>query len=260
MKISEDNLYHFTKNKENLKSIIENGFIPFFGQEIVQFDDYSDYKIRVESFPRVCFTDLPVNLIQNHKDKYGAYAIGMKKDWAIKNGMNPILYIQKNSAIGTTLSLLIERIFNFHENLRVDEKINPSQELVLQSFLKLNDMIGRFAKQYEIDDNSPHIKINDSLIKRDKGRFYDEREWRYVPHQYKQEEIFETFKVFPASKVNKEDLYKISQKYILSFELQDIASIVIPKDEKDSFVQRTLAEKFDVSESEIESNIEFIKV
>lgn len=258
MKISEDNLYHFTKNIENLKSIIENGFIPFFGEEIVHFDDYGDCQIRVESFPRVCFTDLPVDLIQNHKDKYGTYAIGMKKDWAIKNGMNPILYIQKNSFIGTSLSLLIERIFNFHENLRVDEKINPSQELVLQGLLKLNDMIGRFSKQYEVDDKTPDIQINDRLIKRDKGRFYDEREWRYVPHQYQVRDLTTNL----ASIAKKEELDEVSNKYLLKFDIEDIAVVVTPETDIESeyYLLSILSEKFTLSSEEIKSKIHFIKI
>ncbi len=228
MKISEDFLFHFTPSIQILEKIIQGGFIPFFGTEITEFDDYGQIGMRIESFPRVCFTDLPLNAIKDHKAEYGKYALGMKKEWAMANGLNPVLYIQKNSIVASSLSLVAESIEDLYKTMRTNKESNIRMELLFQRFNNLNNMIGRFAKQYEITkEESDKIKLNGKIIQRQVKRFYDEREWRYIPFKFKNKELHER-NLFPALNQKKESLDEISYKYPLKFDLKDIAAIIYP--------------------------------
>ena len=56
----------------------------------------------------VCFCDIPLSQIRGHKDTYGSFAIGLSKEWASSNRINPVLYVYPNSAI----SLHIYEIFD----------------------------------------------------------------------------------------------------------------------------------------------------
>lgn len=82
-------LFHFTKDLDVLKSIIRNGFIPNFCKEDLC---YEDRKI-VIGVPMVSFCDIPLTRTSEFKSRYGELAIGLSKDWAIRNQINPILYV-----------------------------------------------------------------------------------------------------------------------------------------------------------------------
>ena len=47
----------------------------------------------------VCFCDIPLSDIAEHTQKYGNYAIGLKKTWAMEQGVTPILYVHDNSVL-----------------------------------------------------------------------------------------------------------------------------------------------------------------
>lgn len=47
----------------------------------------------------VCFTDIPIELSEAHRNDYGSYGIGLKKEWGIKNKLNPINYVIKDSIL-----------------------------------------------------------------------------------------------------------------------------------------------------------------
>ena len=82
-------LFHFTEDLEVLKSIIRNGLIPNFCKEDLC---YEDRKIII-GVPMVSFCDIPLTRTSEFKSRYGELAIGLSKDWAIRNQINPILYV-----------------------------------------------------------------------------------------------------------------------------------------------------------------------
>lgn len=258
MKLSENHLFHFT-HQDALLSIIDEGFIPFFGWEVTELDDYGKHPIRIEKFPRVCFTDLPLNLIKEHTEKYDRFAIGMNKRWAIQNGLNPLLYIQKNSIIGSTLSMLTESLIEYHETLRNSNIRSYGLETILQRLADLNHMLGRYTKPYEVE-NDQTITHSESLeeIKILAARYYDEREWRFVPLIKVEELINEN--VWPVLTASNDDLNRISRKYTRTFELNDIVSIVVPEESKKELIANHLADRFNRSTAEIEDIIEFIYI
>ena len=55
------------------------------------------------AIPMVCFFDIPLSQISEHSAKYGKCANGIKKEWAIQQGVTPVLYFHENSLIPLTL-------------------------------------------------------------------------------------------------------------------------------------------------------------
>lgn len=56
------------------------------------------YHLRV-GILMVCFTDIPIELAGEHRKEYGSFGLEMKKEWGIKNGINPIDYMIKDTEI-----------------------------------------------------------------------------------------------------------------------------------------------------------------
>src|ERR1044072_4036723 len=98
--LSSNTLFHFTNNAENLMSILSSGFKPRFCLEQFGTMDLfltesekeivTNKELNEEAIPISCFCDLPMSHISSHLEFYGAYGIGLTKDWAIKNGLTPI--------------------------------------------------------------------------------------------------------------------------------------------------------------------------
>jgi hypothetical protein len=99
MGLSSNTLIHFTKSIKALSGILTEHFKIKYCQEIV-YSISDNSKLIV---PMVSFCDIPFSQIINHIDSYGYYGIGLKKEWAEKNGLNPVLYIEKNSLLSDNI-------------------------------------------------------------------------------------------------------------------------------------------------------------
>ncbi|MBR3774920.1 MAG: ROK family protein, partial [Alistipes sp.] len=107
--------------------------------------------------PMVCFTDLPNGICGKHKRRYGNYAIVFNKDWAANKHISPILYLRKDGQFTNTI-----------------------RKVYKQSDTSINNELFAFCKPY-CAKYYDHKKGKWSEKNR---RFYDEREWRYVPKNY----------------------------------------------------------------------------
>jgi hypothetical protein len=88
----------------------------------------------------------------------------MTKEWGLRHGLNPILYVAQQSMLSSSYGAALE-----HFNLSTDDDIDewsPAQR-------GLGDVL-RYIKNYEADLTRHGVTIK-------KYRFSDEREWRYVP-------------------------------------------------------------------------------
>jgi hypothetical protein len=209
-RLSSETLFHFTK-KEHLLSILENEFYPRYSLE--------EFKINRVQFklgiPMVSFCDIPLGLIQEHIEDYGHYGIGMSKGWAKRKRLNPVLYLDENSElswlINNVLKLKSEDIKAMRElGVKIDSETELYRELL--KVLRYAKIIEGSFKRNGID----RIK-----------KFYDEREWRYVPDNI----IYNS-----PYLVIREDEYKAPllqdeneklKKAKLSFEPNDINYIII---------------------------------
>jgi hypothetical protein len=214
MNISSNSLFHFTSKFETLKKILENDFyIQFCGETFLNVvtgfsEDYLE-----KGVPMVCFCDLPLSQVNNHTAIYGGYAIGLSKAWGIKNKVNPIIYTYYNSD-------LTAKLFEFYKTLRSEQ--NKPKGL-----------------HYHLDGIMQYVKPYSGVFK--KGRkiyknykFYDEREWRYIPKLYdeiqpvwiKRKENTE----LNVAVINRDILEGKIEKTKLSFEAADIKYIIVKKE------------------------------
>ena len=82
MEPKSDNLFHFTKTLDILKSILKNRIYPRFCLEDIEWCGLSPDKFL--AFPMSCFCDIPLSRLSEHTDFYGNYGIGLTKDWGVK--------------------------------------------------------------------------------------------------------------------------------------------------------------------------------
>ena len=117
MNISSSTLFHFMSKPEYLINILLNDFCPRFYPE-----DFSYlFPSMISGFckiaiPMICFCDIPLSLIHEHMEEYGNYGIGMKKEWAIRNRINPVIYaIEKTNLTKQIDNILLKHDVNMHE-------------------------------------------------------------------------------------------------------------------------------------------------
>lgn len=228
--ISSDNLHHFTHSFEVLQSILLNGFYPHITEEDISF--ILKYIPNAKAgFPIVCFCDLPSNLLKIHKKRYGNYGLSLSKEWGIKNGINPVMYVSDKNA----------QVMNYYRNI---------QQFILNK--NFTDFIDAhkyaYGKQAEeiMNEYFYNVLCMSAFLRRyedENTRFYDEREWRYLfidgKTSFIQQIYFTDQKNFDLQKRNLE-----LQKNPLLFDVADIRNIfVTTKDEKDDLLQKLLATK-----------------
>ncbi|MES2726482.1 MAG: abortive infection system antitoxin AbiGi family protein [Bacteroidota bacterium] len=160
MSLSSNTIIHFTNTKSNLIGILKDNFKLKYCRETIE----TKKKKADLLIPMVSFCDIPFSQILKHIDNYGSYGIGLKKEWAERNGLNPVLYVDKNSSLSDNF---FEHIYKL--NSTGDKNIN---ELEIEE--KYIYDIFRYLKNYEGDLKRFQKKpIKDY-------RFSDEREWRFV--------------------------------------------------------------------------------
>lgn len=92
MKPSNSNtLFHYTKNFDALCGILENGFKPNYCRETFSDEAFC-------AIPMVSFCDVPLTRADSFigENSYGKVAIGMSKEWGIRSGLNPMLYLPES--------------------------------------------------------------------------------------------------------------------------------------------------------------------
>jgi hypothetical protein len=212
-KISSNTVFHFTKSINTILSILKNDFYPQFC-----FEDFLgtvlDHPEIEKGVPMVCFCDIPLSQISKHIHVYGEYALGLSKEWAIKNKINPVLYTYSKSDFADKLKDLLIKI-SYHE----DGTPKLKNELTDQ----FNSTL-QYVKPYE-----GRLWKNGKWTK-EKIRFYDEREWRFIP---KFTEVNEPVFLRKPEKdwknfINGANKIISEEKHLrLSFEPKDIKYIIV---------------------------------
>jgi hypothetical protein len=86
-----DILFHFTKEQINLFDILDSNFKVSYAREKVEGLETK----REFAVPMVSFCDLKLSELKVHMGNYGNFGIGLTKEWANRNGLNPVMYINK---------------------------------------------------------------------------------------------------------------------------------------------------------------------
>ncbi|MDY0904071.1 abortive infection system antitoxin AbiGi family protein [Pedobacter sp. CFBP9032] len=158
MGLSSNSIMHFTNSADSLKGILKEGFRVKYCLENVETPNGALHY----SIPMVSFCDIPLSEMKAHILKYGGYGIGLKREWAQLNGLNPVLYIDSKSTLGAGFHTSFYSMFK-------DKKISELTEID-DNFV---DVI-RYMKNYE-------GKLIRGSVENLAYRFADEKEWRYVP-------------------------------------------------------------------------------
>lgn len=216
--INSSSLFHLTKRYVDLKSIIKKGLrfsycFESLPKDIVfnnlfpatmnlkndiktsdNFEKYGDVGVAI---PMVCFCDIPLLRINEHKSKYGNYAIGFDKDFLkeqYNHIINPVWYMNSDNVLDSIIhfskmskdadksriELIIE--CNKNQTLRDQIKKNGIEEIFKDD--KLNEQFqSQFLTNFFVNNllalSKPyeHISSNNENICN-----YDEREWRAIIH------------------------------------------------------------------------------
>jgi hypothetical protein len=190
--ISSTTLFNFTDTYEHLVSNLEKGFYCGDIYEKLPFSNKIGYRV-----PMVCFCDLPLGQIKEHLVWYGSFGIGIKRDYARENGVNPVWYIHKDNPV-------IKKAY--HSKNRV--------ELASSSILPYLKQFLGYQKNLNKEE---HLK-----------KFYDEREWRYVP----QEPIYPAELMDKGSHLINEEYVELKKrKTVMPIDLSKIEYIIVDKEE-----------------------------
>lgn len=177
MNIHSESIFHYT-NFNTLKAILNDGcFRPSYCKEYL-INEKKEYYV-----PMVSFCDIPLSQIPQLSNSmeglYGRCAIGMNKNWSLKNGLNPVLYIHPTSLASHRI------IFSQFTEPTISERESVSSKRTLESetLSKLLKNNFQFNKNFEgkVTFGNPPKTIKKYI-------FYKEREWRYVPNIKKEDE------------------------------------------------------------------------
>ena len=201
MGLSSNSLIHFTQNKDALVGILEDNFRRSYCLENVVTPSGNLFY----AIPMVSFCDIPLSEMKEHIRKYGAYGIGLKREWGQRMKLNPVLYIDTNSTLGNNMYLIFKEMFTGKKVTEVDGIV-----------AHLTDVM-RYMKNYEAE----LVRAGETIPK---YKFADEKEWRYVPPKEDGQLLVKGAVITPEKK------REFNEKIIhlrLEFEPSDIKYIVI---------------------------------
>lgn len=237
--ISANTLFHFTANQQSLLSILENGFYVRYSLENYESLISGDAELVI---PLVSFCDIPLAQIKNHSNTYGTYAIGLTKAWGMRNKINPVIYSYPESTTADILNQLVGHIDAFFDiNLGDEEAFkdetgelskaiskSPGIMGLNENILELQDKLGYFLKYIKPYEGK---FFRDGAYLEKKVRFYEEREWRFIPDRkiLNKLDVKDSYKPeYYTNPVKRRAINMKLAKYVkLQFEPNDIRFIIV---------------------------------
>ena len=229
-------LFHYTCSLDKIKSILETGFRVSRCTENVSYlqeigilnnidwndalgiiqnsndsdnqsSDNTDIEKLEMSIPMACFCDISLHddSVANHRNIYGNYAIALDKSWGIRRGINPVSYLVPE----TEYSLAIKKLEVLTSEF---DKTEPNYD-IRNAFFKIVSFLKIYKGEFKKKD-----------FNEDNYRFYDEREWRYIP-------TGDGIKIAHPSRLSEQE--KNFEKYI-SFDSEDVKCIIVKTEEEKS--------------------------
>lgn len=208
MALSTDSIIHYTDSFEKLTSIIKDGFkIKYCTETLLTKTNNSS----TSAHPMISFCDIPLSDSHRHFGLYGFYGIGLSKNWAKQMGINPVLYIEEQSNIGES----IKNAFNAFKTIE-GANAEDVKEMIIQTKCFTKNYCGPLKRG---DINTKDYK------------FYDEREWRFVPTR---KDIGNKSRSIGLAKfkADKEKYNNDLSSFLFKFSIQDISYIIVKKTEE----------------------------
>ena len=200
-------LFHFTKSLDIVKNILNLGYQPRYSLEDVDW-------VGIEStpyvaYPLVCFCDIPLTRLGEHVGFYGSYGLGMTKEWALANGLNPVMYIVPGSPLSQSLQDHLAAAVAAHEVHKDSEHIKQFRCTIA------------FSKPI-----SGTMIVKATPVQKE---FYQESEWRHLARHQDMDE-FLTQEEFNDPKIKDKANEKAAEKSMQRFSPSDVKYIFVRSD------------------------------
>lgn len=217
MPISSDSLFHFTNKLDHLFNILTNNFRPHycledFNNVLAPEDTY--FPELEFAIPMVCFCDIPLSNAAQHMEVYGYYGIGLTKKWGKINGITPVLYTYRGSAMANTLRALLIRINS-------EDVASPLSDDLQADFFD----IACYIKPYE----GSLLRSGRSI---DSVRFYDEREWRYVSTSVHGDRRYLTKEAFGNDNSREKASQEVFDQERIEFTPSDVKYVIVSDEQE----------------------------
>lgn len=213
MSLYPTTLFHFT-TKQSLYEILETTFkVSYAREKIIGPTNNREFAV-----PMVSFCDLKLSELKFFL-KYGKFGIGLTKDWANRNGLSPVMYINRHSDL---MDKLIGGINGIYTHLGLVDNMAQSTNLNIAYLNVMNTY--RYIKNYE-GELWRKGKLEDENY-----RFADEREWRFVP-KLDTEGIPPFISISKIRTSQQKSTFNAKVAHIrLTFQPDDIKYLVVEKD------------------------------
>lgn len=163
--VHSETLFHAFDNIRILEGILsEKSFIPSYSKEHIKIEGNSTPCFFV---PMVAFCDFKLAELGFHFRKYGSYAMGMSKEWAIKNGLNPVFYVNETCKLFYDVRSCLKEIEDANKDGANNSVISESVQKIMKLYCYLKNYQGSLTRKGETIEDF---------------RFADDKEWRYVPN------------------------------------------------------------------------------
>ena len=209
-------VFHFTKEMDSIKKILSSGFFrASYAKEVIVGPGTK----RKFGIPMVSFCDIRLSHLYEHTKKYGYFGIGLKKRWAIDNGLNPVSYLNSKCTMFTYFDSQLKEMSKELSNIDSYEDYSSAKT----KYRNLLNVM-RYMKNYEGD-----LERKGKITKN--YRFANENEWRFVPDI--NEKIIPV-KIVKDNNLNWKDdanrkLWK-SEASHLPFDVRDVNYILVPSE------------------------------
>ena len=159
MRPKSNTLFHFTKSRDILKLVLKNGFWPRYCLEDVGWLGYAEHDF--VAYPIVCFCEIPLSRISEHVGFYGSFGLGLTREWAETNGLNPLMYVAGDNHVAKAFRETSRHSFMLPEGEGQEGALTTTRYLIAHAKPAAGNMLV---------DGGAVQKV-----------FYQESEWRYVP-------------------------------------------------------------------------------
>jgi hypothetical protein len=225
--ISANTLFHFTDSFDNLAGIFSHCFYPRYCLEDQSYL-VAEHLPQYVAIPMVCFCDVPLSQVNYHTETYGYYCIGLSKEWGQEKGINPIMYALPKSYSTRLLKECFGSLYPLNPDLLHYK--GEQGDLAAQNVATMLYSFFTFLKPYEGE-----VWKNDQEIK-SRVKFYDEREWRYVPALDRLNQLglipVMSHEQYKDEKIRNHGNRVLEQSFRLDFSARDVKYIIV-REEKE---------------------------
>ena len=168
-----DTLFTFMDKVDYLIEIIENKSIParYCDEDISYLGIDTIKKVAI---PMRCFCDIKLHELEEHVEFYGKCGIAFSKKWGMKNGIQPIHYINPKS----NLKLDFSEVFNSAITYADEESTELQKKLtdfILHELMYYKSDSGLIERRHGKDSPKKPGEVN--FVEK---CFTDECEWRFI--------------------------------------------------------------------------------